>query len=134
MPLPDAVKLIRGPEGTRVRLTLIPASSIDESERKPITLAHDEDKLEAQQTKARIVNSAQKSGSRLRLGLIDLPRRESRVLPGSLPSQCSAAAASPYPGSCSHQGESRCLRVVPEWPTSAFGGDSFRSSPDSQAA
>ena len=73
MPLPDAVKLIRGPKGTRVRLTLIPASAGDESARKTITLVRDEVKLEDQQAKARIVDLPQKDGATLRLGLIDLP-------------------------------------------------------------
>jgi carboxyl-terminal processing protease len=73
MPLPDAVKLIRGPKGTRVRLTLIPANAADESARKTITLVRDEVKLEDQQAKARIVDLPQKNGSPLRLGIIDLP-------------------------------------------------------------
>jgi len=40
---------------------------------------------------------------------------------GGEASQCSAAAASPHPGFCSHQRESRCRRVVPQCLTSAFG-------------
>jgi carboxyl-terminal processing protease len=73
MPLSDAVKLIRGPKGTRVRLTLIPAGAADDSVRKTITLVRDEVKLEDQQAKARIVDWPQKNGPTLRLGLIDLP-------------------------------------------------------------
>jgi len=73
MPLSDAVKLIRGPKGTRVRLTIIPANADDESARKTITLVRDEVKLEDQQAKARIVDLPQKNGSTLRLGIIDLP-------------------------------------------------------------
>ena len=73
MPLPDAVKLIRGPKGTRVVLTLMPASTGDESERKTITLVRDEVKLEAQQAKARIVDLPGTNNGTLRLGLIDLP-------------------------------------------------------------
>lgn len=73
MPLSDAVKLIRGPKGTRVRLTLIPAAAADESARKTITLVRDEVKLEDQQAKARIVDLPQKNGDTLRLGIIDLP-------------------------------------------------------------
>jgi carboxyl-terminal processing protease len=73
MPLSDAVKLIRGPKGTRVRLTLIPAGAADESVRKTITLVRDEVKLEDQQAKARIVDLPQKNGTTLRLGIIDLP-------------------------------------------------------------
>lgn len=73
MPLPNAVKLIRGPKGTRVSLTLIPAGAADESTRQTITLVRDEVKLEDQQAKARIMDLPQKNGTTLRLGLIDLP-------------------------------------------------------------
>ena len=72
MPLPEAVKLIRGPKGTRVRLTLIPAGA-DDSTRKTITLVRDEVKLEDQQAKARIVDLPQKNGGTRRVGVIDLP-------------------------------------------------------------
>lgn len=73
MPLPDAVKLIRGAKGTRVRLTLIPAGAADASVRKTITLVRDEVKLEDQQAKARILDWPQTNGPTLRLGVIDLP-------------------------------------------------------------
>jgi carboxyl-terminal processing protease len=73
MPLSDAVKLIRGPKGTRLRLTLIPAAATDESARETITLVRDEVKLEDQQAKARIVDLPQKDRAPLRLGLVDLP-------------------------------------------------------------
>ena len=73
MPLSDAVKLIRGPKGTRVSLTFIPAASTDESARKTITLVRDEVKLEDQQAKARIVDLPQQTGSTRRVGIIDLP-------------------------------------------------------------
>jgi carboxyl-terminal processing protease len=73
MPLSDAVKLIRGPKGTRVRLTLIPAGAADDSARKTITLVRDEVKLEDQEAKARIVDLPQKNSGTLRLGIIELP-------------------------------------------------------------
>jgi carboxyl-terminal processing protease len=73
MPLSDAVKLIRGPKGTRVRLTVIPAAAADESARKTITLVRDEVKLEDQEAKARVVDLPQKNGATLRFGIIDLP-------------------------------------------------------------
>ena len=47
MPLPDAVKLIRGPKGTRLRLTIIPAASADASTRKTIAIVRDEVKTVA---------------------------------------------------------------------------------------
>ena len=73
MPLSDAVKLIRGPKGTPVRLTLIPAGAAEDSVRKTITLVRDDVKLEDQQAKARIVDLPQANGATLRLGVIDLP-------------------------------------------------------------
>jgi carboxyl-terminal processing protease len=73
MPLSDAVKMIRGPKGTLVCLTLIPAGTTDVSARKTITLVRDEVKLEDQQAKARIVDLPQTNGPALRLGVIDLP-------------------------------------------------------------
>jgi carboxyl-terminal processing protease len=73
LPLREAVKLIRGPKGTRVRLTLIPASAADDSARKTITLVRDQVKLEDQQAKARIIDLPRKDGVALRVGLIDLP-------------------------------------------------------------
>jgi carboxyl-terminal processing protease len=73
MPLPDAVKLIRGPKGTHVRLTLIPSDATDGSIHKTITLVRDEVKLEDQQAKARIVDWPQTNGPALRLGVVDLP-------------------------------------------------------------
>ena len=73
LPLSDAVKLVRGPKGTRVRLTLIPAGTTDASARKTISLVRDEVKLEDQQAKAHIVDWPQTNGSALRLGVINLP-------------------------------------------------------------
>ena len=73
LPMFDAVKLIRGSKGTRVRLTLIPAGAADDSARKIITLVRDEVKLEDQQAKARIVDLTQKGSPSLRMGIIDLP-------------------------------------------------------------
>ncbi len=73
LPLPEAVKMIRGPEGTSVRLTLIPANATDESARETITIVRAEIKLEDQQAKARIMDLPQTQGAPLRLGVIDLP-------------------------------------------------------------
>ena len=73
MPLSDAVKLIRGPKGTSVRLTIIPAAAADDSIHKTVMLVRDEVKLEDQQAKASIVDRPQKNGAALRLGIINLP-------------------------------------------------------------
>jgi carboxyl-terminal processing protease len=73
MPLTEAVSLIRGPKGTVVRLTIIPANAADSSVRKTITLVRDEVKLEDQQAKARLVELSGPGGQVSRLGIIDLP-------------------------------------------------------------
>ena len=73
MPLPDAVKLIRGPKGTSVRLVLIPDGATDASPRKTITLVRDEVKLKDQQAKGSIVDWPQTNVPALRLGVIELP-------------------------------------------------------------
>ncbi len=72
MPIHKAVDLIRGPKGTRVRLTLIPSNAPDDSVRRTISIIRDEIKLEEQEAKARIVDMPW-DGGQVRLGVIDLP-------------------------------------------------------------
>jgi carboxyl-terminal processing protease len=72
MSLSKAVQLIRGPKGTEVRLTIIPAGS-DSSARTLLTLVRDEIKLEDQEAKAKIIEMPAAQGNSLRLGVIDLP-------------------------------------------------------------
>ena len=72
LPLPQAVELIRGPKGTDVTLTIIPAGATDDV-RKTITIQHDEIHLESQEAKARIVDFPTKDAQTMRLGVIDLP-------------------------------------------------------------
>jgi carboxyl-terminal processing protease len=72
MPLSQAVEMIRGPKGSTVRLTIIPAGA-DDSTRKTISLVRDEIKLEDQRAKARIVDLPTDRGGTRRIGVIDLP-------------------------------------------------------------
>jgi carboxyl-terminal processing protease len=73
-PLKKVVDLIRGPKGTVVNLTIIPADAADPSSRKVITLVRDEIKLEDQEAKAKIIDlPLEDSQKNVRLGLIDLP-------------------------------------------------------------
>jgi carboxyl-terminal processing protease len=72
MSLSKAVQLIRGPKGTEVRLTIIPAGA-DSSARTTLTLVRDEIKLEDQEAKAKIIEMPGANGANLRLGVIDLP-------------------------------------------------------------
>ena len=72
MSLGKAVQLIRGPKGTEVRLTIIPAGT-DASTRTIVSLIRDEIPLEESAAKARIIESPDSRGGNLRLGVIDLP-------------------------------------------------------------
>ncbi len=71
MKLDRVVQLIRGPKGTVVRLTIIPADAADPSVRRTVTLVRDEIKLEEREAKARIVELP--GTHPLRLGIVDLP-------------------------------------------------------------
>ena len=73
MPLQDAVELIRGAKGTKVQLTIIPASSTDSSVRKTVALVRDEIKLDEQAAKARVIDLGASTNNPLRIGVIDLP-------------------------------------------------------------
>jgi carboxyl-terminal processing protease len=72
MSLSKAVQLIRGPKGTEVRLTIIPAGE-DSSARSTLTLVRDEIKLEDQEAKSKLIELPRADGGNLRLGVIDLP-------------------------------------------------------------
>ncbi len=74
MKLTKVVEHIRGAKGTKVKLTVIPASAADSSERKVITIVRDEVKLTEQQAKAKVVElPAAGDTPAKRLGVIDLP-------------------------------------------------------------
>ena len=73
MPLSQIVELIRGPKGTPVSLSIVTASATKGSVPKTVTLVRDEIQLEDQQAKARIVDLPMAKGTKLRLGIIDLP-------------------------------------------------------------
>jgi len=73
MKLNKVVDMIRGPKGTEVRLTIIPASSVDGSERKILPLIRDEIKLTEQQAKSRVIDHVDASGKPLRIGVVTLP-------------------------------------------------------------
>lgn len=72
MSLNKAVQLIRGPKGTEVTLTIVPAGE-STSTRKTLTLVRDEIKLEDQEAKAKIIDLPDGKGHSARLGVIDLP-------------------------------------------------------------
>jgi len=71
--LSKVVDMIRGPKGTEVRLTVIPADAPDPSTRAEVKLIRDEIKLEYEEAKAKVVEVPGREGATVRLGLIDLP-------------------------------------------------------------
>ncbi len=73
MPLNKVVEMIRGPKGTEVRLTIIPATAVDPSTRATVSLVRDQIKLEDQQAKAKIIDLPDEKGQTQRVGVIDLP-------------------------------------------------------------
>ncbi len=77
MPLTRAVELIRGPKGSTVSLTIVPAGGAAGAPTRTASLVRDEITLEDQQAKARIVDlptgKGATKGATLRLGVIDLP-------------------------------------------------------------
>jgi carboxyl-terminal processing protease len=72
MPLIKVVEMIRGPKGSTVRLTLIPADA-DSSTHTVVSVVRDEIKLEDQQAKAKIIEQPGENGATQRLGVVDLP-------------------------------------------------------------
>ncbi len=72
MNLNKAVQLIRGPQGTEVRLTLIPAGA-DSTATKTVSLIRAEIQIEDQEAKAKIIEFPNGAGEPLRLGVINLP-------------------------------------------------------------
>jgi carboxyl-terminal processing protease len=72
MSLNKTVQLIRGPKGTEVRLTLIPAGA-DDSVRTNVSLIRDEIPLDDQAAKGEIIEMPDGKGHTVRLGIIDLP-------------------------------------------------------------
>ena len=72
-PLYKAVGVIRGKKGSKVILTVIPASDISGSRTVKIQLVRDEVKLEDQEAKGEIIAVAGADGSTNDVGVIDLP-------------------------------------------------------------
>ncbi|MEW6305123.1 MAG: carboxy terminal-processing peptidase [Verrucomicrobiota bacterium] len=71
MKLSKVVEMIRGPEGSEVRLTVADAHDI--TQRKVVTLIRAKIKLEEQEAKASIVELPDATGKLVKVGVIDLP-------------------------------------------------------------
>jgi carboxyl-terminal processing protease len=86
MRLRNAVKLIRGPKGSEVRLKVIPANAPDASVRKEISLIRDEIKITNQRAKAEIIEIPGQDGKPpLRAGIIQIPSFYGPIERGSGP-------------------------------------------------
>jgi len=72
-PLYRAVRIIRGEIGSRVVLTVIPASDPTGATTKTVELIRDEVKLEAREAKSRVETHTLPDGRELRMGVIVLP-------------------------------------------------------------
>ncbi|HMJ89724.1 MAG TPA: carboxy terminal-processing peptidase, partial [Candidatus Acidoferrum sp.] len=72
-PLKKVVDMIRGPEGTEVRLTIIPVDAPDPSIRKVVSITRAKINLEDGEAKAKIIEIPDAGGKTKRLGMIDLP-------------------------------------------------------------
>ena len=90
IPLTRTVQMIRGPKGTQVTLTILPAGAAEGAPAKTVTLVRDQIKLEDQAAKATIVDLPNGNGSTLRVGVLDLPSFYANIGGASKGSQRSA--------------------------------------------
>jgi carboxyl-terminal processing protease len=90
IPLTRTVQMIRGPKGTVVSLTVLPAGAAEGAPPRTVTLVRDQIKLEDQAAKAAIVDFPNGNGNTLRLGVLDLPSFYANIGSTSKGSQRSA--------------------------------------------
>lgn len=90
IPLTRTVQMIRGPKGTQVTLTILPAGAAEGSPSKTVTLVRDQIKLEDQAAKATIVDLPTGNGPTLRVGILDLPSFYANIGDASKSNQRSA--------------------------------------------
>ncbi len=68
----DAVKLIKGPKGTVVRLQVLAANALPNTPPREIRIVREKVKLEEQRAKSEIV-SVENGGKTMKIGVIDIP-------------------------------------------------------------
>ncbi|MEO1079247.1 MAG: carboxy terminal-processing peptidase [Pseudomonadota bacterium] len=71
--LDEVVQLIRGPKGSTVRLSVLPAKSGADAERQEIRIVRNEVRLEEQSAQKRIIEVPHGGSDTLRVGVIDIP-------------------------------------------------------------
>jgi len=74
MELDKVVDKIRGEKGTMVRLTIIPADAVDDSETREVRLIRDKIKLTDSLAKSQVIDYPEGNDSQPRLGVINLPQ------------------------------------------------------------
>ena len=70
--LDDVVKLIRGPKDSKVRLEIIPGTSIDDSNTQEIEIIRNLVKLEDQAAEKKVLN-IERDNNNIKIGVIELP-------------------------------------------------------------
>jgi carboxyl-terminal processing protease len=73
LPLSRTVDMIRGPKGSKVVLTVLPAGAAPGASPEKVSLVRDAIKLADEEAKARILELPTEGGSTMRLGVIELP-------------------------------------------------------------
>lgn len=73
MKLDKVVSMIRGKQGNKVRLQVIPSHAADPSTRKVVEIVRDEVKMKDQEAKAYIIDRPDANGKSQRIGWITLP-------------------------------------------------------------
>ncbi len=68
----EVVDLIRGPKGTTVRLQIIPAGAVDETQTRIVSIVRNTVKLEDQAAQKKVIN-VKRGEETLRIGVIKLP-------------------------------------------------------------
>ncbi len=71
--LDEVVQLIRGPKGSTVRLSVLPAKAGADAERQEIRIVRNEVRLEEQSAQKRIIEIPHGGADTLRVGVIDIP-------------------------------------------------------------
>ncbi|MEL7046488.1 MAG: carboxy terminal-processing peptidase, partial [Pseudomonadota bacterium] len=71
--LDEVVQLIRGPKGSTVRLSVLPAKSGADADRQEIRIVRNEVRLEEQSAQKRIIEVPHGGSDTLRVGVIDIP-------------------------------------------------------------
>lgn len=73
MGLRKVVEKIRGEKGTVVKLTIIPADAVDESERRIVTIVRDTVRINSSRCEGEIFEVPTPNGSTMSIGVIDIP-------------------------------------------------------------